>query len=380
MFWENFISFGHLIHYPVPNCQGQLRDVFKKQNTLQYDFIYDIQFGMPRLARLDAPGVLHHVIIRGIERKKIFRDKADQDNLIDRLSRLIPETQTACYAWALMTNHAHFLFCSGPGGLAALMRRLLTGYAVSFNRRHKRHGQLFQNRYKSFICQEDAYLKELVRYVHLNPIRASLVKDLQALSLYPYSGHSVLTGHRRRPWQDDHYVLKYFAKTTKVARKRYVAYVKDGMNQGRRPDLVGGGLIRSLGGWSEVKKIRLKGMDRLKGDERILGDPEFVQSVLTQADDNFERYYELRRLGYDLNSVADRVACIYDIEPDEIFRQGRQRMRVTARSLFCYWAARELKIPLSALARKLGMTAAGVGYAVYRGEAISLEDDYQLID
>ena len=105
---------------------------------------------MPRLARLDALGVLHHVIIRGIERNKIFSDKADYDNFIDRLSRFIPESQTACYAWALMTNHAHFLFRSVPGGLASLMRQLLTGYIVSFNRRHKRHGQLFQNRYKSF--------------------------------------------------------------------------------------------------------------------------------------------------------------------------------------------------------------------------------------
>jgi len=82
---------------------------------------------MSRLARLDASGVLHHVIIREIERNKIFRDKADQDNFIDRLSRLIPESQTACYAWSMITNHAHFLFRSGPGGLASLMRRLLTG-------------------------------------------------------------------------------------------------------------------------------------------------------------------------------------------------------------------------------------------------------------
>ena len=83
-------------------------------------------------------------VIRGIEHNKIFIDKADYDNFIDRLSRLIPESQTACYAWALMTNHTHFLFRSGPGWPASLMRRLLTGYAVSLNRRHKRHGQLFQ--------------------------------------------------------------------------------------------------------------------------------------------------------------------------------------------------------------------------------------------
>ncbi|WP_246804562.1 transposase [Desulfosarcina cetonica] len=104
---------------------------------------------MPRLARLDAPGILYHVIIRGIERKNIFKDTTGKENLTERLSCLLPETQTLCYAWAFLSNHAHFLFRSGPDGLSGLMQRLLTGYAVSFNRRHKRHGQLFQNRYKS---------------------------------------------------------------------------------------------------------------------------------------------------------------------------------------------------------------------------------------
>ncbi len=127
---------------------------------------------MPRSARLDAPGVLNHVIIRGIERREIFRDNKDKDNFLDRLEALLPETQTTCYAWALLSNHAHFLFRTEGSPLSTLMRKLLTGYAVSFNHRHKRHGQLFQNRYKSIICQEDAYLKELVRYIHLNPLRA----------------------------------------------------------------------------------------------------------------------------------------------------------------------------------------------------------------
>jgi len=101
---------------------------------------------MPRLARLDAPGILHHVILRGIERRKIFKDDQDRNNFLERLSDLLPATKTPCYAWALLPNHAHFLFQSGETGLSTLMRRLLTGYAVTFNRRHRRHGQLFQNR------------------------------------------------------------------------------------------------------------------------------------------------------------------------------------------------------------------------------------------
>jgi len=260
---------------------------------------------MPRLARLDAPGVLHHIIIRGIERRKIFRDNKDRDNLVERLEHLIPATNTACYAWAFLSNHAHFLFRSGDAGLSTLMRRLLTGYAVSFNRRYKRHGQLFQNRYKSIICQEDAYLKELVRYIHLNPLRARVVSDISGLNRYAYCGHSVLMGEREYTWQDTRYVLGYFGKKLNNARKSYFSHVKAGLEQGRRPELVGGGLIRSLGGWDEVKRIRLRGQDRLKGDERILGDSDFVMDVLSEGNEKYNRQYELKSLGYDLKMIGE---------------------------------------------------------------------------
>ena len=203
---------------------------------------------MPRIARLDTPGLLHHIMIRGIERRRIFNDDKDRENFIERLSILLPETQSQCYAWALMTNHAHLLIRSGPSGISNLMRRLLTGYAVSYNRRHKRHGQLFQNRYKSVICQEDAYLLELVRYIHLNPLRAKLVDNLEQLNDYPYSGHSALMGKRKRQWQEHEYVLGFFGRRVGEARKMYACYVKEGIALGRRPELVGGGLIRSLGG------------------------------------------------------------------------------------------------------------------------------------
>ena len=130
---------------------------------------------MPRGARLDTPGTLHHVIVRGIERRNIVDDDLDRENWVARIGRVADETQTAIYAWALMSNHAHMLIRSGAGGVALFMRRILTGHAISYNRRHRRHGHLFQNRYKSIICQEDAYFTELVRYIHLNPLRVSTV-------------------------------------------------------------------------------------------------------------------------------------------------------------------------------------------------------------
>jgi len=128
------------------------------------------------------------------------------------------------------------------------MRKLLTGYTVNFNRRHRRHGHLFQNRYKSIVCQEDAYLLELVRYIHLNLLRAGLVKDMRGLDRSPWSGHSALMGHVERDWQDTDYVLSLFGKGHEVKR-RYQEFVSKGIDIGKRPELVGGGLIRSAGGW-----------------------------------------------------------------------------------------------------------------------------------
>ena len=155
----------------------------------------------------------------------------------------------------LMSNHVHLLFRTGNIPLSTIMRRLLTGYAQQFNRRHKRYGQLFQNRFKSFLCEEEPYLLELVRYIHLNPIRARMVKDLKGLNTYPKTGHSVLMGKIKNDWQDTDYVLKRFGKTLRDARKAYLTFVSKGLSKGRRADLVGGGLLRSVGGWSMLKAL-----------------------------------------------------------------------------------------------------------------------------
>jgi len=333
---------------------------------------------MPRIARLDTPGLLHHIMIRGIERRRIFNDDIDREDFIERLSILLPETKTQCYAWTFMSNHAHLLLRSGSSGISTLMRRLLTGYAVSYNIRHKRHGQLFQNRYKSIICQEDAYLHELVQYIHLNPLRAKIVADLKGLDRYAYSGHSALMGKKKRDWQDVEYVLGFFGKNIRVARREYRSYVEKGIPMGRRPELVGGGLIRSLGGWDEVKKMRLTGQDRIKSDQRILGDGDFVNNVFSKSEENFSRKYRLKSLGYHFEKVAKKVSLLFKLQKEYITGKGRQRDRVRARDLLCYWSAIVLGIPMVDLAKKLDMTLAAISYAVRRGEAIAKENDYNL--
>lgn len=327
---------------------------------------------MPRQARIDAPGALHHIIIRGIERRNIFQDDNDRENFLNRLGDVLCLTRTSCYAWALVPNHIHLLLRTGTVPISKIMGRVLTGYAVTYNRRYARHGQLFQNRYKSILCQEDPYLLELVRYIHLNPLRAELVEDFSALDDYPYSGHSVILGKKRKVWQDVNYVLRLFGKRAAVARRKYGEYVKEGVRLGRRPDLIGGGLIRSMGGWSEVKRMR-RGRERFKGDERILGDSEFVLEVLTECEENFDRRYELKSQGYDIERLGRRVARLFEIAPEDIYSPGKYKERVKARSLLCYWAVRELGETEIELARKLGIKQPAVSVAVKRGEKLAKE-------
>ncbi|MFC1495321.1 transposase [Thermodesulfobacteriota bacterium] len=316
-------------------------------------------------------------MIRGIEHKKIFRDNNDRDDFLTRLGKIFSETTTTCYAWALMSNHVHLLIRTGSAPISHVMRRLLTGYAVNFNHRYKRHGKLFQNRYKSILCQEDPYLLELVRYIHLNPLRAGLVKDFKQLGLFRFSGHSFMLGKRKNDWQAVDYVLSFFAKRKRTAIKRYLDYVSKGIERGKRSDLVGGGLIRSLGGWSEVKTLRKSGV-RLKSDERILGDNEYVLDVLKEANERFERKYDLKSRGYNLEILSRRVAEIFNIKSEEIYLPGKYKKRVNARSVFSYWAVRELGETASNLAKKIGISQPAVSQAVERGERLVKEMGLEL--
>ena len=334
---------------------------------------------MPRKARIDTPGALHHIIVRGIERRNIFEDDTDRNNFLDRLGKVLSETSTKCFAWALIPNHFHLLLRTGDYPLATVMRRLLTSHAINFNRRHRRSGQLFQNRYKSILCQEDAYLKELVRYIHLNPIRAGLVSDIKILDKYPFCGHAVILGKKIKEWQDEGYVLKLFSEKRFTAQRRYKIFVQKGIQKGKCPELTGGGLIRSSGGWSVVKSLRRANI-HFKSDERILGDSDFVESVLKAANESFERKYRLKSQGYDIGKLAERVAEIFSIKPDEIFQPGKQPVKVKARSLLCYWAVRELGYTMVKLALVLNVSQPAVSICAQRGERIALENGYSLME
>jgi len=334
---------------------------------------------MPRKARIDAPGAIHHVIVRGIERGKIFRSDYDRKNFLNRLGKLIPETQTDCFAWALIPNHVHLVLRTGLVPVSVLMSRLLTGYAVWFNKKYRRHGQLFQNRYKSILCQEDPYLKELVRYIHLNPLRAGLIEDMKKLDKHPWCGHSVLMNKTKQAWQNVDYVYGLFSEKKRIARTRYRVYVEKGILDGKRPDLTGGGLLRSTGGWAVLKGLRKVGI-RVKGDERILGDSDFVKNVLKSAEEELEQKYDLKARGYDFDRVAQRVAEVMEIETERVTAFGKSPQTVKARSLLCFWAHRKLGMTTIEIGRRLNISQSAVSRSSMRGQQIERENRFELID
>jgi putative transposase len=330
---------------------------------------------MPRQARIDAAGAVHHVMVRGITRSAIFYDDVDRNGFVERLARVLSEGKAGCYAFAFLPNHVHLLLRTGIAPVAHTMSRLLTGYAVSFNTRHKRSGHLFQNRYKSILCEEEPYLLELVRYIHLNPLRAQVVPDLDSLDSYPYSGHSALMGRHRRPWLDDGYVLAHFSEKTETARTLYRSFVENGIAEGRRHDLSGGGLIRSNKGWRPAKDSAHR-----KGDTRILGSSGFVLEVMKAAGQRWERTHALSANGVDFDLLHKHVARLFNIDPGDILLPGKYPTRVAARSVLSYFLVRELGMTATAVADRLGMGQSGVSLAVRRGEAIVKERGLDLPD
>jgi REP element-mobilizing transposase RayT len=330
---------------------------------------------MPRGPRLDVSGSLHHVMVRGLERRVIFRDDRDRREFLTRLAKVHERTGLEIFAWALLPNHFHLLVQSPHSdcevrvrpGLTTAMRQLLTGYAGGFNRRHHRTGPLVQGRFKSILVEEDPYLLELVRYIHLNPLRAGIVLDLRALDQYLWTGHSVLMGHVNRPWQAAAEILVHFGASPRRARMHLREFMAAGVKRGTRPELQGGGLRRSAGGWEIVPQLR-RGREQWASDERVLGSGSFVEQILQEAEPltgSRSTHEAIEAFPY----VATNCATLCGVDAEEILGGSRRRSAATARAILSYLAVGHLGLSAATVARRLGVTPA----VVLRGTARGLE-------
>ncbi|GFO57640.1 hypothetical protein GMSM_46470 [Geomonas sp. Red276] len=239
-----------------------------------------------------------------------------------------------------------------------MMQRLLTGYAVTFNLRHRRCGHLFQNRYKSIACEEDTYLLELVRYIHLNPLRAGLVPSMPRLDSYKWCGHAGVMGLSLLPGQVLEDVLLLFDNDLKKARKKYHAFVVDGIPLGRRDELVGGGLQRHL---------KLAGSNGFEPyDERILGSGKFVEHVWHETEATETAAGPLE----SLDTIMERVAAVFDSDLSSLLDGNKQKRYSDCRAVICFISTQKFGYRGIAVARKLAISKAAVVAATSRGESL----------
>ena len=318
---------------------------------------------MPRQARIDLPGLLYHVMVRGIERKEIFPEETDKEDFLERLEKSLTNSGASVFAWSIMPNHAHILIMTGEKKLSRIMRGLLSGYATNFNIRHKRTGHLFQNRYKAVICEEDEYLLELVRYIHLNPLRAEIVMDMEQLKGYQWTGHSVLMGRRKNEWQETEEVLERFGRKQGKAREKYEEFVNDGISLGKQRKYAGGGLIRSAGGIEEVLKNRRAKTPELS-DERILGGGGFVESVLRGEEKKDKLKVEMKKK-LDIGTLIDKTAERYGLKGEQIKGKSRIREIVKARAVAVNIGIEYLGVSGREFEKELNRCSSGISH-LYR--------------
>jgi len=325
---------------------------------------------MPRQARLDAPGALHHIMVRGINKTDIFTSDQDKARFLERLGENVTEGKCSIYAWVLMDNHVHLLFKSGKHGISAVMRKLLTWYAQYFNRCHNRTGHLFQNRYKSILCDEENYLLALIRYIHLNPVRAQIVQTIEELDRYPWSGHGTIIGKSKHSWMDIDTVLSQFGAKKRRAISEYRRFVKAELGSGRNPELTGGGLIRSQGGWSRVLALQRSG-HKEEADERILGTGDFVHAIMREVEERQLRQTKLRRRGKGISDIIREECGKRGVNEQELVRGSRRRKVSQTRAVIALRCREEVGSSGAEIARHLGVNTTSINRAVERAERVS---------
>jgi putative transposase len=327
---------------------------------------------MPRGPRLDAPGCLHHVIARGLERRLTFVDDVDRDAFIARLAGLVTATGTEVLAWALLPNHFHVLLCTRAAPLSDLMRSLNTGYAVGFNRRHRRSGYVFQNRFKSFLVEAEPYLLELVRYIHLNPLRAGLVTTLPELDDFPWAGHAALLGRVDRPWQATQSVLTLFGPGEHAGRAAYHRFVAAGIGTHAPPERRAGAVRPRRGGWLRGPQT-IRGRDQWAFDERVLGSAEFVERVVSEQVASVVAHSPVlspAEAAAVLSGLLQHTAAQCATPAAEITSSSHRAAAVAGRSLIAHVAVLRLGMSSNTVARFLGVSRQSVRRGLLRSEAL----------
>jgi len=234
---------------------------------------------MPRKPRIEIGGGLYHVITRGNNRRKIFRSHDDYLRFTRILEQQKAKLPFYLYAYCLMPNHLHLLIEMRDDPVSRVMQRVLTTYSQYHNRKYKKVGHLFQGRYKSILCQTDRYLGELVRYIHLNPVRARMVKRPED---FEYSGHRAYLGLDKSGLVDVEPVLRHFGASRKRAVETYIRFVESSLAEQSQDEYYRAAEGRLLGSEEFLREIR----HRIGDHRAVRRVPErtSIEDLLTAAE------------------------------------------------------------------------------------------------
>lgn len=291
---------------------------------------------MARKPRIHFPGALYHVISRGNQRQEIFRSASDRSHYLQLLSRFQRRYGFRLYAYVLMGNHVHLLLEAGPTPLSKIMQGLQQSYALYFNRKYRLVGHLFQGRYKALLCDRDSYLLELLRYVHLNPVRSKLVKDP---ALYPWSSHRVYLGKdsSNRRWVETESVLSQFSRNRSEALRRYRQFVLEGIGEGHREDLYAA------------------------KEQRYLGDDDFVEQVSRRVEKE-----EPPAIRVELGQIEEAVCRKYALTSEQLRSRSKERRGSFGRLLVAYLSQELAGTKLNEVAKRYGRDQVSVSLGIKR--------------
>jgi putative transposase len=318
---------------------------------------------MPRMIRLEVPGSIAHVMAHGIDGTNIFRDDEDRHEFLRRLIKHKNICGFRCYGLCLMDNHYHMLLRVNEKPLSKLLRPLNGGYARWFNRKYGRRGYLFQDRFKSILCQDLEYVRQLIQYIHLNPVRAGIVHSLDKLNEWKWCTHASLLNKRNQVGlitnAERNEVLRRFGVDEQTALKNYSLLIEKEITQNKSNE---------AGGLPETEWMEFVGSK--KGWPAIVGDPDFVKNAMVNHTIGMRRKHRKADYLSVLNEYTLKIAKQFSMNSDDLFIRGRDNARSKARMFFCYKVHEEELIPVSIIAQFLSITIPSVMALIRHGREI----------
>lgn len=276
---------------------------------------------MARKPRLHNPGAFYHVILRGNDRQGVFFDDQDRYRFYLFLQQCVERFRHRIHAFCLMTNHIHLVVQVDATPLSRIMQSLSLRYTRWVNWRHNRSGHLFQGRYKAVLVDGDSYLLELVRYIHLNPVRAKMVASPDE---YPWTGHRAYCGKEIIPWLSTEFTLAMLSQKRGEATRAYASFVQDRLGEGRRGEFHGEGTA----------------------DNRIFGDDEFMEKMTGQGDELPGKV--------SIDEIITAVCDRYKLAPTDLALPGKNRALSHARGMAAWIVQDSASATLTELSRRTG--------------------------